>query len=260
MSQTQNGAESLSPLANGIVDRAIDNITRKLIGGYRNKKNSRPNAKKMDAGTIAKDTLNATSAQSVMEVANRGAAWKEMLQKSLSHGISSINTMKFDGSFTVHNGQAQGLDQVPNSPGVYVVFNKTGEPVYVGDSVKLRQRWYAGHLNEHKQGQNSDKPYKLAEEFQEGCTVKFIQMESEATAAALEAHLIKSEKPKRNSREELQTEQGKRSNIEAKKMKDASGGAGALAMGAAKEAAANVGWGVFEQLASELTKALKDEL
>ncbi|EFX59863.1 hypothetical protein DAPPUDRAFT_346733 [Daphnia pulex] len=168
--------------------------------------------------------------------------------------------MKFDGSFTVKDGKAQGLDDVPNSPGVYVVFNQQNEAVYVGDSVKLKTRWYAGHLNEHTQGQRNDNPYKLADEFQEGCTVRFVSMESEATAAAVEAHLIATEKPKKNSREELKTEQGKRANIEAKKMKDASGSTTSIAKGAATEAAKNVGWGIFEQLVTELTKALKDEL
>jgi hypothetical protein len=260
MNDNQEALHGLSPLSNAIVERAIDNMTRKLVAGYRNKNNSRPNAKRSDIKSVAKDTLSATSASSVMAVANRGGAWKEMLQKSLSHGISSISTMKFDGSFTVKNGQPQGLDDVPNSPGVYVVFNQSGEAVYVGDSVKLKQRWYAGHLNEFQQGEKSGEPYKLADEFQEGCTVKFVQMESEETAAALEAHLIKTEKPKVNEREELKTEQGKRANIEAKKIKDAFSSAGGLAMGAAKEAVANVGWNVFEQLASALAKALKDEL
>jgi len=260
MTNNQEALQGLPPLANAIVDRAIDSVTRKLVAGYRNKKNSRPNAKTSDLGVATQDTLNAASAASVMAVANRGAAWKEMIQKSLSHGISSIATMKFDGSFTVQNGKAQGLDDVPNSPGVYVVFNNSGEAIYVGDSIKMKQRWYAGHLNEHKQDQKSEKPYKLAEEFQEGCTVKFIKMESEATAAAVEAHLIKTAKPKRNSKEELEKEQGKRSNIEAKKMKDASDDTVSLTTGAAKEAATNIGWNVFEQLATELTKALKDEL
>lgn len=252
--------QTLPPLANAIIDRAIDNVTRKLVAGHRNKNNSRPNAKTTDLGSATKDTLAAASAASAMEVANRGAAWKEMFQKTLSHGISSIGTMKFDGSFTVKDGKAQGLDDVPNSPGVYVVFNQQGEAVYVGDSTKLKTRWHAGHLNEHKQGQRNDNPYKLADEFQEGCTVKFVAMDSEATAAAVEAHLIATEKPKKNSREELENEQGKRANIEAKKLKDASGSATSIATGAATEAAKNVGWGVFEQLATELTKALKDEL
>jgi hypothetical protein len=260
MSHSEEVLQGLPPLSNAIVDRAIDNVTRKLVAGYRNKNNSRPNANHVDVEVVVKDTLAATSANSVMAVANRGAAWKEMLQKSLSHGISSISTMKFDGSFSVKNGQPEGLKDVPNSPGVYVVFNQSGEPVYVGDSEKLQKRWHAGHLNSFKQGEKSGEPYKLAEEFRDGCTVKYIQTESKETAAALEAHLIKTEGPKLNSREELKTEQGTRSNIEAKKIKDASGSIGSLAMGAAKEAAGNVGWNVFEQLAAALTKALKDEL
>ena len=260
MTNNQEAIAELPPLANAIVDRAIDNVMRKLVAGHRNKKNSRPNAKTTDIGSAVKDTLGATNGESVMAVANRGAAWKEMIHKTLSHGIGSISTMQYDGSFTIKNGQAQGLDKVANSPGVYVVFNNDGKAVYVGDSNKLQTRWYAGHLNEHKQGQKSGKPYKLSEELQEGCTVKFVQMESEATAAALEAHLIKTEQPIRNKREELKDDQGKRSNIEAKKMKDASGSVKSLAMGAAKEAGWNAAWGVFEQLASELVKALKDEL
>ena len=50
------------------------------------------------------------------------------------------------------------------------------------------------------------------------------------------------------TKEELKEEQGIRSNIEAKKMKDAMGSAGEVAMGAGKEALKNSGWQVFEQL------------
>lgn len=260
MSHSEQALQGLSPLSNAIVDRAIDNVTRKLVAGFRNKNNSRPNAKHTDVEVVLEDTLAATSASSVMEVANRGAAWKEMLQKSLSHGISSIATMKFDGSFSIHDGQPQGLKDVPNTPGLYVVFNRNGKPVYVGDSEKLQKRWHAGHLNSFRQGEKAGEAYKLATEFKDGCTVKYIQTESKETAAAIEAHLIKTENLELNSREELKTEQGTRSNIEAKKMKDASGSTGSLAAGAAKEAAVNVGWNVFEQLATALIKALKDEL
>jgi hypothetical protein len=85
-------------------------------------------------------------------------------------------------------------------------------------------------------------------------------MDSESTAAALEAHLIRQEKPSLNSREELKTEQGKRSNIEAKKMKDSFADAGTLAGGAAIEGMANLGFGIMEQLADAVCFALKDEL
>lgn len=96
--------KQLSPLANLIVDRAIDNTNRKLVAGYRNKNNSRPNAKTTDLTSVAKDALEATSAESVMDVANRGVAWREMIEKSLTHGISSLSTMKFDGEFTIQGG------------------------------------------------------------------------------------------------------------------------------------------------------------
>lgn len=246
--------------ANAIIERAISNVRRKLVGGYRNKNNSRPNAKTADAGVVATDTLNAASAASVLQVGQRGAAWKEMIQKSLSQGISSIKTMNFDGEFTIKNGKAEGLKEVPNEPGVYIVFNLNGKPIYVGDSTKMQKRWHAGHLNEHRQGQRTGKPYKLGDHLEEGCTVRYIVMESEVTAAALEAHLIKTEMPELNAREELKTEQGKRSNIEAKKIKEASGETITLVKGAAIEAGVNMGVALLEQLADVVCLALKDEL
>ena len=256
----QTEMKKLSPLANMIVDRAIDNTNRKLVAGYRNKNNSRPNANTSDTASVAGDTLQATSAESAMAVANRGAAWREMIEKSLTHGISSLSTMKFDGEFTVRDGTATGLNTVPNQPGVYVVYNKDDKPVYVGDSTKLQKRWHSGHINEFKQGERSGDAYKLASEFTEGCTVRYVVMNSEETAAALEAHLIKTESLTANQRQELKNEQGKRVNIEAKKIKDASGGTASLVRGAAWEATQNSGWMVMEQLTSAVLKALKDEM
>lgn len=96
------------------------------------------------------DTLNATSSASVLAVANRGVQWKEIISKSFTNGISSISTMKFDGQFTIKNGVPEGLKDVPNSPGVYVVYDGAGEVRYIGDAKDLQKRWYAGHLNENK--------------------------------------------------------------------------------------------------------------
>ncbi|GAB2582887.1 nucleotide excision repair endonuclease [Dyella jejuensis] len=250
----------LPDLANTIVERAMSNMRRKLVAGYRNKKNSRPNAKTSDPGAVLSDTLDATSASSVLAVGQRGQAWKEMIQKSLSSGISSLSSMKFDGEFTVTNGQAEGLENVPKQPGVYVVYDKAQKPLYVGDSTKLQTRWVAGHLNAYRQGKKSGESYKLETALDEGCTVKYIVMDSEATAAALEAHLIRTEEPPINTREELKTEQGKRSNIEAKKMKDASGSTASLALGAATEAGIHALAGGLEQMADAVCFALKDEL
>ncbi len=259
-SDSSAAVHSLSPLSNAIVDKAIDNVTRKLVGGVRNKNNSQPNSNKSSLKTTVSDSLAATSAADVMEVANRGEAWKEMISKSLSHGISSLSSMHFDGEFSVRDGIADGLHKVPNTPGVYVVFDKQNTPVYVGDSTNIRGRWHAGHLNENRQKLKNGEQYKLTEQLSEGCTVKFISCESKETAAAIEAHLIKDAAPKVNAREELLNEQGSRSNIEAKKMKDASGSTASLVKGAATEAAANVGWNVLETLITTCIKALKDEL
>lgn len=284
--------KALPPLADQIVDKAIDNMTRKLIAGYRNKNTAKPNAKSTDYAAESKEALKATSAASVMQVANRGQMWKELIQKSLSAGISSITTIKFDGEFQINAGQAPAdfNEVMPSTPGVYVVFDdSTGNPVYVGDSENMRQRWHAGHLNEYRQGQRPDQNrYKLADQFENGCTVKFIKMESKESAAALEAHLIREnfakfsdvkKSPKgldteqmsarqdaldegmvMNKREELVTEQGARSNKEAKKLKDSSGTTTSLVKGATVEAFKNVGHDVLERLATAVIKAVKDEL
>ncbi len=255
---------TLPPMANLIVDRAIENMTRKLVAGYRNKRNAKPNAKQTDVGAEAKEALKASSAQSAMEVANRGQAWKEMIQKSFTHGISSLKTMKFDGEFRIEGGKRPDdfKQKMPNVPGVYVVYDRNNEPVYVGDSGNMQARWNAGHFNSYKQGQKEGTaPYKLADVMKEGCTVKFIVTESTETAAAIEAHLIRENSGKLiNARQELATEQGTRSNQEAKKMKDSSGTTVKLVSGAAGEAFKNVGYDIFEQLTTTAIKAIKDEL
>lgn len=253
---------TLSPLANLIVDRAIENTNRKLVAGFRNKKNSQPNAKSADLRQTGKDTLAATSAQTAMQVANRGVAWKEILSKSLSAGIGSLATLQFDGALSVSANDPSSLNELPDKPGVYVVYDANGNLAYIGDSTNMRQRWQDGHMNEYRGRAKSEnrKPYKLADQLEAGCTVKFVVMDSAETAAALEAFLIKNEKPPVNRKEELKEEQGIRSNIEAKKMKDSMGSAGEVALGAGKEALKNSGWQVFEQLTAAAIIAIKDEL
>jgi hypothetical protein len=254
----------LPPLADQIVDKAIDNMTRKLVAGYRNKRNAKPNAKSTDYVAETKETLAAVSAESVMEVANRGQAWKEMIQKSLTAGISSIHTIQFEGEFRVQGGKLPDdfSQMMPDGPGVYVVYaGEPSRPVYVGDSDNMQRRWHAGHINEHRQAQRTGQTYKLGTEFEEGCTVKFIRMESKETAAALEAHLIRENFDQlKNQRQELETEQGTRSNQEAQKLKDAAASTASLVKGAAGEGLKNVGFDVLERLTTAMIKAVKTEL
>lgn len=237
---------TLSPLSSKIIDRTLDNVNRKLIGGYRNRSSS----------TKKPPTV---SAQNTLEVSNRGVAWNEIVTKSLSHGISSISTIQFDGEFTVIGGKATGLENVPDKPGVYVVYDKVGEAVYIGDSTQLKRRWKNGHLQSNS-SDSAGKSYKLYKEFEEGCTVRFVNMDSEATAAAVEAHLISEVKPRVNKREELKNEQSKRSNIDAQNIKKHMTDTKSIVKGASKDALRNTGWVAFEQLSAELLKALKDEL
>ncbi|WP_026959199.1 GIY-YIG nuclease family protein [Aliagarivorans taiwanensis] len=239
----------LTPLQNQIVDKSIDNVNRKLIAGYRNRSLNKP---------TTGNTVKAATASDAMDVANRGQMWKEMIAKSFSHGIGSISTLQFDRSFTVQGGQAQGLEQQPDKPGVYVVYDSSGNIRYIGDSSNVNERWQKGHLGEG----NSDKPYKLDKELAEGCTVKVIDCDSVETAAALEAALIDEVGTENliNSRTELSGEQTSRSNIEAKKIKERMGSAASLAGGAAIEGAKNGGWVMLEQLVADCLKALKDEI
>ena len=285
----------LPPLAHTIVDKAIDNMTRKLIGGLRNKKVAVTNSKSTHWAAESKEALKAVSAQSVMDVANRGQLWKEMITKTITRGVGSLSTMQFDGEFQIRNGQrpADFKKQMPDKPGVYVVFsNETGKPVYVGDSGDMQSRWNAGHFNEYQQGEKSGDRYKLAKNMEAGCTVKFLVMDSVESAAALEAHLIRenfdkfqdvsktdlapgernAEKKQQerdealeggmllNKKEELKTEQGTRSNAEAKKVKDSSGSVAGLAKGAAVEGMKNVGYDIAERLVTTCIKGVKDEM
>lgn len=290
---------TLSPLANTIVDKSIDNMTRKLIGGLRNKKVEAPNAKSTQWEAESKAAMRAVSAQSVLDVASRGQLWADLIKKTITHGASSLNSMQFDGEFQVRDGSPIGeFDKVlPKKPGVYVVYsNETGKPVYVGDSGDMQERWKSGHFNEYRQGIKNGKPYKLEKDMAVGCTVKFVVMDSIESAAALESHFISENFAKHkgvsktnvkaqaknaesrqqqrkealeeglllNKKEELVAGQGKRSNIEAKKGKDAlndpAGSTAGVVKGAAVEGMKNVGYDIAERLIVACIKGVKDEM
>ena len=139
--------------------------------------------------------------------------------KSLVAGIGSIATTKFDGEIRLSADDKSGLASLPEKPGVYVVFDASGAVSYVGDSGNLKALARRAHERLPAQEQGGGKP-KLAGQIEEGCTIKFIEMESIETAAALEARWIKTEKPPVNRKEELKDEQGKH---RGQKMKDSLG-------------------------------------
>ncbi|MDO6765908.1 GIY-YIG nuclease family protein [Agarivorans sp. 1_MG-2023] len=255
----------LSPVQDQVVNKAIENINRKLIAGYRNRSRTPTSGQQPGIKSTFKNTIKAASAKDAIEVAQRGSVWKEVISKSFSHGILSLASLKFDSEFTVKNGQAEGLASTTDKPGVYVVYDKQGNVRYIGDAVNVKKRWQAGHLNENKQKEKNGEKYKLQAEFDEGCTVKVIECESPEAAAALEASLIQEARSSEdydvvNAKEELLNQQGSRSNIEAKKVKDSLESRAELAMGAGKEALKNGGWSMVEKAITESIQAFKDEL
>lgn len=257
--------KQLTPLQDQIINKTIENITRKLVAGHRNKRELPQNGDVPGIKSTVKNTIKASSAKDALEVANRGGMWKEMMSKTFSHGISSLSSLQFDSEFTIKDGVAKGLNDISNSPGVYVVYDASGNIRYIGDSENVQKRWVSGHLNENTQKEKNGESYKLNSEFTEGCVVKVIECESKETAAALEASLIEEARSSDeynvvNEKEELKNKQGTRSNIEAQKLKDKIGSAANLASGAATEAAKNGAWLVFEQALTDCIQALKNEI
>nr|WP_238933786.1 GIY-YIG nuclease family protein [Aliivibrio sp. S10_S31] len=205
--------------------------------------------------------MNASNTSSAIDIAGRTSDWKEVITKSFSHGVSSLSTITFDSEFTVSGGVASGLESAHDGPGVYVVYDKNGSPVYVGDAKDVKKRWTAGHINENRQKTQRGKQYKLSTEFDEGCTVRVLHTDSVETAAAIEANLISNHKDELiNSKEELKNNQGTRSNIEAKKIKDRLNSAGSLVAGATKEVGEQAVASAVEALVASAIKHLKVEL
>jgi|TARA_Y100001973_G_C5209118_1_gene344004 hypothetical protein len=253
--------QTLPALSNKIVDKAIDNVTRKLVLGARNRKNSRPDAKSINVKSEVSDILSASNTSSYVDVAGRASDWKEVISKSFSHGVSSLSTIQFDSEFNVVGGEILDSKSVHNGPGVYVVYGKSGKPVYVGDAEKVKARWVAGHLNENKQKTRSGEAYKLSSEFEDGCTVKVLHTATKETAAAIEANLIANHKKELiNKKEELSNGQGTRSNIEAKKIKERINSSTELFKGAAKEIGEQAAASAIEGLMASAIKHLKVEL
>src|SRR3989338_5496721 len=130
--------KKLPPLQNRIVDKTIENVTRKLVAGYRNRDKNPPKGTSPGSKAAATNILKKSSAQSAIDVANRGQMWKEIVSKSFSHGITSLANLKFDSEFKVTDGKAEGLKHISKGPGVYVIYDTNGEVRYVGDAKNIQ--------------------------------------------------------------------------------------------------------------------------
>lgn len=115
----QNELQKLSPLANLIVEQAIDNTNLKLVASFRNKNDFRPSPKSPNIGPVINGLLAAASAKSAIEIENRGAIRREVVRKVLSRRILSLSAMRFDRKLTTENSYANGLDVTSNNPVAY---------------------------------------------------------------------------------------------------------------------------------------------
>ena len=89
---------------------------------------------------------------------------------------------------------ADRLAAVPREPGVYTMRGKSGQILYVGKSVSLRNRLRSYFSNEAKLRGKTKRLVKLIHEFD------YILAESEREALLLENSLIKQHKPRFNAR------------------------------------------------------------
>lgn len=89
---------------------------------------------------------------------------------------------------------AERLAAVPREPGVYTMRGKSGQILYVGKSVSLRNRLRSYFSNETKLRGKTKRLVKLIHDFD------YILVESEREALLLENSLIKQHKPRFNAR------------------------------------------------------------
>ncbi len=87
----------------------------------------------------------------------------------------------------------EAIETLPSSPGVYVFYDETGIPLYVGKSVDIRERVLSHFSNDHRSG----KEMQIA---QHTARIDAHPTCGELGALLLEAHLIKTLAPRYNSR------------------------------------------------------------
>ena len=85
----------------------------------------------------------------------------------------------------------ESIKLVPEQPGCYLYYDKTGEIIYVGKAKNLKRRVYSYFHKQHE----SAKTTVLVSQIEK---LEYIITDSEAESLILESHLIKQHKPKYN--------------------------------------------------------------
>ncbi|HWA51893.1 MAG TPA: exonuclease domain-containing protein [Patescibacteria group bacterium] len=80
------------------------------------------------------------------------------------------------------------VDNLPESPGVYLFFDENGAPIYIGKSVNIRDRVLSHFSNDY--GSNTD--MKIIQTIK---SIEYKETAGDLSAMLLESYLIKKEKP-----------------------------------------------------------------
>ena len=94
--------------------------------------------------------------------------------------------------FRISINLEEQLKNLPDSPGVYLMKDSTGEIIYVGNAISLKNRvrqYFQSSANQSK------KVYSMVKQIHD---FEYIMVQNEVEALVLESNLIKSNRPKYN--------------------------------------------------------------
>lgn len=115
-----------------------------------------------------------------------------VVQDRLDEVVTACRAQRQQPSLPPHV-PPERIDEIPNSPGVYLIYGEGQLPLYIGKSIHLRQRVLDHFRNDHRQ----QKEMRLA---QEARHIEWIQTPGELSALLLESRLIKTLSPVLNRR------------------------------------------------------------
>lgn len=126
---------------------------------------------------------------------------EESESDELSSAADLVRNIRWDSALSEFDAVAEGLSgtevitafvkKLPNSPGVYRMFNRDGDVLYVGKARNLKKR-----VSNYARGQGHSN--RIARMIRETVTMEFVVTRTETEALLLEANLIKRLRPKYN--------------------------------------------------------------
>ncbi len=115
-----------------------------------------------------------------------------LVQDRLDEVLTACRAQRQQPSLPPHL-PPERLGEIPNTPGVYLIYGEGQLPLYIGKSIHLRQRVLDHFRNDHRQ----QKEMRLA---QEARHIEWIETPGELSALLLESRLIKTLSPVLNRR------------------------------------------------------------